>query len=191
MKKFTLAPSLLAASLLTSSIFLPAVAADYKIDHEGAHASINFTASHLGFSVLTGRFNSFSGNFSYDDKDITAAKISVTVDTSSFDSNHALRDKHVRSNDFLDVKKFAQARFDSNKVEDKGNGSLLISGDFTLHGVTKPMVIDAIKIGEGNDPWGGYRLGFSGTSTISMADFGFKKDFGKIELALHIEGIRQ
>jgi polyisoprenoid-binding protein YceI len=191
MKKFTLAPSLLAASLLTSSIFLPAVAADYKIDHEGAHASINFTASHLGFSVLTGRFNSFSGNFSYDDKDITAAKISVTVDTSSFDSNHALRDKHVRSDDFLDVTKFAQARFDSNKVEDKGNGSLLISGDFTLHGVTKPMVIDAIKIGEGNDPWGGYRLGFSGTSTISMADFGFKKDFGKIELALHIEGIRQ
>ncbi|WP_085296743.1 YceI family protein [Cognaticolwellia mytili] len=191
MKKFTLAPSLLAVSLLTSSIFLPAVAADYKIDHEGAHASINFTASHLGFSVLTGRFNSFSGNFSYDGKDIAAAKISVTVDTSSFDSNHALRDKHVRSDDFLDVKKFTQARFDSNKVEDKGNGSLLISGDFTLHGVTKPMVIDAIKVGEGNDPWGGYRIGFSGTSTISMADFGFKKDFGKIELALHIEGIRQ
>lgn len=190
MKKNLLTSSLLAA-VLSSGALLPAAAADYKIDHEGAHASINFKASHLGFSILTGRFNTFSGNFSYDESNISAAKISVTVDTSSFDSNHALRDKHVRSDDFLDVAKFANATFISTKIIDKGNGKLAIHGDFTMHGITKPMVIDAVKIGEGNDPWGGNRLGFSGTTSIGMSDFGFKNDYGQVDLELHIEGIRQ
>ena len=182
---------LLASALLTSSAFIPAIAADYVIDTKGAHASINFEASHMGFSVLAGRFNDFSGNFSYDKDNISASKISVTVDTSSFDSNHAKRDKHVRSDDFLDVNKYAQATFVSSKVNDKGEGKLEITGTFTMHGVSKPLVIDAVKVGEGDDPWGGYRAGFSGTATIAMGDFGFKKDFGKVDLILHIEGIRQ
>lgn len=191
MKKSLLTSSLLATSLLAASALVPAQAADYIIDHEGAHASINISASHLGFSVLTGRFNTFSGTFSYDEKDISNAKVSVTIDTSSFDSNHAMRDKHVRSDDFLDVAKFSQATFVSTKVTDKGNGKLAIDGDFTLHGVTKPMTIDAIKVGEGKDPWGGYRLGFNGKSSISMGDFGFKQDYGQVDLTLHVEGIRQ
>lgn len=182
---------LIATSLIIAGAVFPITAAEYTIDHKGAHASINFKASHLGFSVLTGRFNTFSGDFSYDNENISAAKISVTVDTSSFDSNHAKRDKHVRSDDFLDVKKFAQATFTSNKIEDLGDNKLKVSGEFTMHGVTKPMVIDAVKVGEGNDPWGGYRVGFSGTTSISMGDFGFKKDFGKVDLELHIEGIRK
>lgn len=182
---------LLASALLTTSVLMPVSAADYVIDTKGAHASINFQASHLGYSVLAGRFNEFSGTFSYDKDNIAASKVSVTIDTSSFDSNHAKRDKHVRSDDFLDVSKYAQATFVSTKVEDKGNNKLTIKGNFTMHGVTKPLVIDAIKVGEGDDPWGGYRAGFSGTATIAMADFGFKKDFGKVDLILHIEGIRQ
>lgn len=186
MKNIILATSLLAASALNS-----VQAADYIIDHEGAHASINISASHLGFSVLTGRFNSFSGNFTYDEQDISKSTVNVTIDTRSFDSNHAMRDKHVRSDDFLDVAKFAQATFVSTKVQDKGNGKLAITGDFTMHGVTKSITIDAVKVGEGEDPWGGYRLGFSGTSTISMGDFGFKQDYGQVDLILHIEGIRK
>lgn len=182
---------IIATSLFIAGAILPASASDYIIDHKGAHASINFKASHLGFSVLTGRFNSFSGHFSYDKNDITNAQISVSVDTSSFDSNHAKRDKHVRSDDFLDVSKYAKATFMSKKIIDKGNGKLEVSGDFTLHGVTKTLIIDAVKVGEGNDPWGGYRVGFSGNASISMADYGFKKDFGQVDLELHIEGIRQ
>ncbi len=182
---------LLATSLLAASAFVPAMAADYIIDHEGAHASINISASHLGFSVLTGRFNTFSGNFSYDEQDISKSKVNVTIDTRSFDSNHAMRDKHVRSDDFLDVAKYAQATFVSTKVVDLGNGKLTITGDFTMHGVTRPMIIDAIKVGEGQDPWGGYRLGFNGKSTVNMGDFGFKKNYGQVDLTLHIEGIRQ
>ncbi len=182
---------LIASALLTSSAFMPVIAADYVIDTKGAHASINFKTSHMGFSVLTGRFNKFSGDFSYDKDNVSASKITVTIDTSSFDSNHAKRDKHVRSDDFLDVSKYAQATFVSTNVEDKGNGKLAITGNFTMHGVTKPLVIDAIKVGEGKDPWGGYRVGFNGTATISMGDFDFKKDFGKVDLELYIEGIRK
>ena len=166
MKKF-----LIASALLTTSLIAPSHAANYTIDNKGAHASINFKSSHMGFSVLT--------------------KITVNIDTSSIDSNHAERDNHVRSDDFLDVNKFATAKFVSTKVEDKGNGKLAITGDFTLHGITKSLVIDAVKVGEGDDPWGGYRLGFSGTAKVAMGDFGFKTNFGTVDLDLYIEGIRK
>jgi polyisoprenoid-binding protein YceI len=182
---------LLATALLTTSLIAPTYAADYAIDDKGAHASINFKTSHMGWSVLTGRFNTFDGTFSYDEKNIEASKIKVNIDTTSFDSNHAERDKHVRSADFLDAGKFGTATFTSTKIEDKGDGKLAITGDFTMHGITKSLVIDAVKVGEGDDPWGGYRLGFSGTTQIAMGDFGFKMDFGTVDLELHIEGIRQ
>jgi polyisoprenoid-binding protein YceI len=182
---------LTASTLLLSSLIAPSYAADYVIDNQGAHASINFKTSHMGWSVLTGRFNTFDGKFSYDESNIEASKIAVNIDTSSIDSNHSKRDEHVRSADFLDVSKFATAKFVSTKVKDLGEGKLVITGDFTLHGITKSITIDAVKIGEGDDPWGGYRLGFSGTTEIAMGDFGFKMDFGKVDLELHIEGIRQ
>ena len=183
--------TLLAGALAISSIILPAQAADYIIDTKGAHASINFKIKHIGFSWLTGRFNTFDGKFSYDEKNIAASKISVNIDTSSIDSNHDKRDKHIRSDEFLDVAKYATASFVSTKVEDKGNGKLAITGDLNLHGVTKSIVIDAVKVGEGKDPWGGYRLGFAGSTKITMKDFGIDSNFGDISFDLHIEGIRQ
>jgi len=186
MKKLLAITALLSVSLLS-----PAQAANYTIDNKGAHASINFKTSHMGFSVLTGRFNTFGGTFTYDGANIGESTISVNIDTTSIDSNHGERDKHLRSDDFLDASKFGTATFLSTQVTDKGNGKLAIQGNFTLHGVTKSIVIDAVKVGEGDDPWGGNRVGFSGTTQISMGDFGFKKDFGKVDLELHIEGIRQ
>lgn len=182
--------TILAAALILGTA-LPAVAADYVIDTQGAHASINFKVKHLGYSWLTGRFNTFSGDFSYDDKNIAASKINVTIDTKSVDSNHAERDKHLRSGDFLDVKKFGEASFVSNQITDKGNGKLAIAGTLTLQGIKKDIVIDAEKIGEGQDPWGGYRVGFSGVTSIQMKDFGYKMDFGQIDFELHIEGIKK
>ncbi|MDN3651414.1 YceI family protein [Thalassotalea ponticola] len=166
-------------------------AADYQIDHKGAHASINFKVKHLGYSWLTGRFNTFNGNFSYDKDNVEASKIKVNIDTASVDSNHAERDKHLRNDDFLDVSKFSTASFVSTKVEDLGNDKLKITGVLTLQGIEKELVIDAEKIGEGEDPWGGYRAGFAGTTKIAMKDFGYKMDFGDIIFDLHIEGIRQ
>jgi polyisoprenoid-binding protein YceI len=193
MNKLLLTTSL--SALLFTSAITVANAADYVVDYKGAHASVNFKIQHLGYSWLTGRFDKFSGNFSYDADDISSAKIEMLVDTSSFNSNHADRDKHIRSDDFLDVDKFASAKFVSSKIVDKGNDKLEVSGLLTLHGVTKEIVIDATKIGEGKDPWGGYRVGFSGTTKIGMADFGITKNLGPasthVELEFHLEGVRK
>ena len=186
MKKLLIASALIASSFLTT-----VQAADYVVDNKGAHASINFKIKHIGFSWLTGRFNTFDGTFSYDEANIAASKIEINIDTTSIDSNHAKRDKHIRSDDFLDVDKFATAKFISTSVTDKGNDKLAIVGDLTLHGVTKSLTIDAEKVGEGKDPWGGYRIGFSGTTKISMKDFGIDSKFGEITFDLHLEGIRQ
>jgi polyisoprenoid-binding protein YceI len=186
MKKILIATALMAATLV-----LPATAADYIVDYKGAHASINFKVKHLGFSWLTGRFNTFDGKFSFDDKDVSASKIEINIDTTSVDSNHGERDKHLRSDDFLDVTKFSNAKFVSNNIKDLGNNKLKVTGTLTLQGINKELVIDAYKIGEGKDPWGGYRAGFSGTTSINMKDFGYKMDFGQIDFDLHIEGIRQ
>lgn len=191
---------LLLVSMLSAFIFVPTLtsianAADYVVDYKGAHASINFKIKHLGYSWLTGRFDKFSGSFSYDAKDVSSAKIEVLVDTTSLNSNHAERDKHVRSDDFLDANKFGSAKFVSTSINDLGNGKLAIKGVLTLHGVSKDIIIDAVKIGEGKDPWGGYRVGFSGTTTIGLTDFGIPAKLGPasthVDLELHIEGVRK
>ncbi|MDN4503634.1 YceI family protein [Alteromonadaceae bacterium BrNp21-10] len=184
MKKLLLAAALLASAHVAS-------AADYVIDTKGAHASIQFKVSHLGYSYVTGRFNTFDGKFSYDAAKPEASTISVNIDTTSVDSNHAKRNQHIRGDDFLKADDFATAQFISTKVVDKGDDKLAIHGNLTLLGVTKPIVIDATKIGEGKDPWGGYRAGFEGTTSIQMGDFGVKMDFGKVEFDLIIEGIKQ
>ncbi len=183
-------------SALVAAAFMPAAnAADYIIDTKGAHASINFKVQHLGYSWLTGRFDKFGGTFSYDESNISASKIEVNIDTSSINSNHAERDKHLKSDDFLDISAFANAKFVSSSVSDKGDGKLAITGTLTLHGVSKEIIIDAKTVGEGKDPWGGYRIGFSGTTNIALTDFAIKMNLGpasnNVELNLYIEGIKQ
>ena len=190
MKKTLLSASLISVLAFSSTLCFSANAADYVVDTKGAHASINFKIKHLGYSWLTGRFDKFSGNFSYDNANISASKINIDIDTTSVDSNHAERDKHLRSDDFLDVSKFSTAKFVSTSVEDLGNDKLKITGNLTLQGVSKTITIDAVKVGEGKDPWGGYRAGFSGTTSINMEDYGFKKNFGEVIFDLHLEGVR-
>jgi polyisoprenoid-binding protein YceI len=185
------------ALVLAAALSLPglAPAADYVIDTEGAHAFVQFRIQHLGYSWLYGRFNQFEGTFTYDEKNPAANKVEVVIKTASIDSNHAERDKHLRSDDFLDVAKHPEARFVSTKFEDQGDGKAVLTGDLTLHGVTKPVVIDVTRIGEGTDPWGGYRAGFQGTTTLKLADFNITRDLGpasqEVELTLSVEGIRQ
>jgi polyisoprenoid-binding protein YceI len=180
-----------ATLLLASSILISAQATDYVIDTQGAHASINFKVSHLGFSWVTGRFNKFDGKFTIDDANFANSTVEVNIDPSSVDTNHAERNKHLRSGKFLDTKHFATAKFVSTSVQQGSNDTFKLMGNLTLHGVTKAITIDAVKIGEGSDPWGGYRAGFSGTTTIAMKDFGLKTDFGNVILELVVEGVRQ
>lgn len=188
---------LLLASLVSASLFgATAVQADdYVIDTDGAHAFVQFKISHLGYSWLLGRFNDFEGNFSYDESNPENASVSVTIDTASIDSNHAERDKHLRSDDFLDVEEFPEASFESTSYQPNGDGTGTLMGKFTLHGVTKDISIDVKEIGAGQDPWGGFRRGFEGGVTLTLADYGIDYDLGPasrdVEIFLSIEGIRQ
>lgn len=180
---------------MAGTLATTAQAADYTIDTKGAHASINFRVSHLGYSWLEGRFNEFGGQFSYDEANPSAAEVSVDINTASVDSNHAERDKHIRSEDFLDVKTYPKANFKSTSFTANADGTAVLNGDLTLHGVTKAVVLQVSKIGEGQDPWGGYRAGFTGTTEFKMKDFGITKNLGPasetVYMELHVEGIRQ
>lgn len=185
----------LAALTLGAALFAGhAMAADYAIDKEGQHAFINFKISHLGYSWLYGTFKDFDGSFSFDAKAPEASKVSVKINTASLDSNHAERDKHLRSADFLNTSKNPTSTFESTSVKSTGEGTADITGNLTLNGVTKPVVIKAKFLGEGKDPWGGYRAGFEGGTTLKLEDFNIKGPgpaSQEVELILSVEGIRQ
>lgn len=179
-----------------SLMSLPSLADNYTIDTKGAHASINFSISHLGYSILTGRFDTFSGDFSYDPAKPEASSINVSIDTNSVNSNHAERDKHLRSKDFLNVEKFPKATFVSkNVVAGKDKNSFDLVGDFTLNGVTKSITIASQKIGEGKDPWGGYRVGFAGSTELKLKDFNIVFPLGPasetVKISLNVEGVKK
>ena len=172
-----------------------AMAADYAIDKQGQHAFVNFKISHLGYSWLYGTFKDFDGSFSFDAAKPQDSKVNVTLNTTSVDTNHAERDKHIRSGDFLNVSKHPTATFASTSVKSTGEGTADITGDLTLNGVTKPVVIAAKFIGEGKDPWGGYRAGFEGSTKLKLKAVDIQKDLGPasqdVELIISVEGVRQ
>lgn len=174
----------ISALLLASSV---SMAADYKIDP--AHSGVIFKVGHLGVSTTPGRFNEFEGNFSLAD-DGKSGSATLTIKADSVDTNHEARDKHLRSPDFLDVKQFPSLTFNSTKFDGK-----TLSGDLTLHGVTKPVSFDVNKIGEGKDPWGGYRAGFEAKTVIQRSDFGITYFIpgvtDRTEIEVYVEGIRQ
>ena len=169
-------------------------ASEYIIDTKGAHAFIQFKIPHLGYSWLLGRFNSFSGRFGYDQDEPSAAWIEVEIDTASIDTNHAERDKHLRGEDFLDSERFPKARFVSSDYKEATDGSGLLRGKLSLHGVTRPISISVQPVGAGMDPWGGYRRGFEGSASLLLKDYGIDFDLGpsatRVQLDLFIEGIR-
>lgn len=183
MKSKLLIGATLAISLLASG---QALAADYVIDKKGQHAFVNFKVSHLGFSYIIGRFNDFAGVFSHDPAKPGDSKANVTIQAKSLDTNHAERDKHLRSADFLEVDKYPEIKFVSSGFKD---GKL--KGDLSIHGVTKPVTLDVNHVGEGDDPWGGYRSGFEGNVMLKAADFGMPDWVGDIEVTINVEGVRQ
>ncbi len=170
----------------------PAQAEDYRIDP--THSFIEFKISHLGISVLKGRFNDISGDFNYDKQNPKSAKISVLVKTASIDSNHAERDKHLRGKDFLNVSKYPKATFATTSF--KGNGKTgTLTGKLTIHGKTNKVSIPITYVGAGKDPWGGYRMGFSGKIRIKRSDYGISYNLGpaaqSMDLELFVEGIKK
>ncbi len=194
MKRILLALS----AVLAMQGAVQAVADEYTIDTRGAHAFIQFRTKHLGYSWLYGRFNEFSGEFTYDEDKPESNAITVDIDVTSIDSMHAERDKHLRSKKYLNTDEFPTAKFVSTKWVPKEGKMSELHGDFTLHGVTNSVVIDVEHIGGGPDPWGGFRQGFEGRLTINPSDYGMArilKSLGptaaEVELFLTVEGIKK
>ncbi len=167
----------------------------YVIDTRGAHAFIQFRIPHLGFSWLYGRFNEFEGQFSFDPADPSNSSVEVSIQTASIDSNHERRDNHLRNEDFLTVEEYPQAQFRSTAFRHVEGERFKLVGDLTLLGQTREVEIDVEHFGAGEDPWGGFRRGFSGRTALTLADFGIDYDLGPdsrvVEIILDIEGIRQ
>ncbi len=190
MLKKTLAALAIGSAVLSANV----MAADYVVDKEGQHAFVDFKISHLGYSYITGTFKDIDGKFSFDAAKPEDSKIEFNVNTASVFTNHAERDKHIASADFLNASKFGKATFVSTSVKTTGANTADVTGDLTLLGVTKPVVVKATFLGEGKDPWGGYRAGFEGTTTIKRSDFGKQKDLGPksdaVELYVSFEGVK-
>lgn len=173
------------AMVLTTT---PLIAADYKIDP--AHSFIVFRIPHLDISWTYGQFNSISGEFSHDSEDPKANKVSVKIDPASVDTNHVKRDE-VAKERFLNVANFPEVTFKSTKYSGSDSEGVL-EGVLTLRGVSQPIAIDIKKVGEGKDPWGGYRAGFSGQVALDRTDWGIvERGPGEsMEFEITIEGIR-
>ena len=119
----------------------------------------------------------------------------MTIDISSLDSNHSGRDRHLKGKDFFDASRYPEARFVSTSYRPQGKNRGHLNGNLTLRGVTRPVTISMTKVGEGKDPWGGYRAGFEGKTEINILDFNFPDTLGPpsrtAEILLNIEGVRR
>ncbi len=190
-KSFTPTLALLFCFIAINNSF----AAKYIIDTEGAHAFIQFRIKHLGYSWLWGRFDKFTGHFNYDEKQPNQSAVYVEIDVASLNSNHAERDKHLKGKDFFDIKQYPKASFRSTSIRSVDKSNAIIKGLLTLKDVSKEIEIKAKAIGGGADPWGGYRQGFEGRTTIALKDFNILYNLGpasqEAEIILSIEGVRQ
>lgn len=170
MKTF-ISAAVLFASLTAAPAFAAPVA--YKVDP--AHTSVAFIVNHLGFSNLIGRFNTSAADLSFDKDAVEKSSLSVTIDAASVDTNHAKRDEHLRSPDFFNTKEFPKLTFKSSKIEKTGDNTGTLTGDFTMLGVTKPIVLTVTFNKEGVSAASKMETaGFSARGTIKRSDFGMK-----------------
>lgn len=161
------------ALIALSVLVLPAIASASTWVIDPDHSSVGFKVRHLMVSNVKGSFTSFKGTVELDEKDVTKSKVTVAIDTESIDTNVQKRDEHLRSADFFDVAKYPTMTFSAKKITQNGQGRLAITGDLTLHGVTREVTLDTDALSaESKDPWGNIRRGTTATATIDRKDFG-------------------
>jgi polyisoprenoid-binding protein YceI len=163
------------------------------------HSAIHFGVRHMMFTKTRGRFTRWSGELRLDPSNLPASSVEVTIDAASIDTGDQQRDGHLRSPDFLEAEKFPTLVFRSTKVDDLGDGKLRVSGDLTIRGVTRPVVLDTEYGGRMKDPWGNDRAGFTAKTSIDRSDFGLRWNMAleggglvlgnKVEIELELEAI--
>lgn len=167
MKKLTL----LAAILIVGTIGF-AQKTNWVFDK--SHSNVRFTVAHLVISEVDGKFEKFDGSVITNGESFENANINFTIDASSIDTEDGKRDEHLRSDDFFDVAKYPEISFKSKKMTKVDNKNFKLTGDFTMHGVTKEITLHAKYNGTVVDPWGNTKAGFKVTGTIDRKDWGLK-----------------
>jgi polyisoprenoid-binding protein YceI len=143
----------------------------YEIDP--AHSSAQFTVRHMMITNVRGGFSSVKGTIDYDSENPGASAITAVIDASTIKTLDEQRDGHLKSADFLDVEQYPTITFKSTKIEKTGDDEFKVTGDLTIHGVTKEVVLHAeAPSAEGKDPWGNIRMGSSAATKIKRSDFG-------------------
>jgi polyisoprenoid-binding protein YceI len=178
---------------LVSAFVLSANAADtFKIDP--VHSFVLFSVKHLGVANTYGRFNDISGIVVFDKAKPSKSSVELSVPVESLDTHNSIRERSLKSPDFFDAKQFPTMNFSSTKVEGSGD-TLKISGDLTIHGVTKPLTVDFKKGGEGKGVFGEMRGGGETHFTIKRSDFGMNFEQGEVgdevNIILSLEGIKK
>jgi polyisoprenoid-binding protein YceI len=174
-----------------------AQAANWKVDQ--SHTNVGFSISHI-FTSVQGRFDRFDGTIVFDPAKPESAVVRATVEAASINTNNAKRDKHLRSDDFFNVKEHPALSFESTRgVTDMKENRGKLAGNLTIHGVTKPVVFDVTFRGQGKDPWGNVRAGFSASLNIDRKDYGLNwnevLETGgllvgeEVEIRIDVEGI--
>jgi polyisoprenoid-binding protein YceI len=137
------------------------------------HSSAQFKVKHMMISNVKGEFTSVSGTLELDGDDVTKSKVNATIDATTINTREPQRDAHLKSADFLDVEKFPVLTFKSTEIKKKADGDLAVTGELTIHGVTRKVTFDFDAPGASQkDPWGNLRIGHSGTAKINRKDFG-------------------
>ena len=167
MKRMIISISTIIALVLPAFAF----ASTWTIDPD--HSNVGFKVRHLMVSNVKGSFEKLTGVVEINDQDITKSKVEVSIDTNSINTNVQKRDEHLRNADFFDVANYPVMTFVSKKVAKAGKDKLKVTGDLTLHGVTKQVVLDVEgPTKESKDPWGNLRKGAAATTKINRKDFG-------------------
>lgn len=142
----------------------------YKIDPSHAHA--NFSVKHMMISKVNGGFEKITGTFLYDPEDLSRSSVNVSIDVGSINTNEPQRDAHLKSADFFDIEKYPVMEFRSTRFYRNGD-DLMVTGDLTIHGVTKPVELEVEELSdEVKDPWGNIKRGVSAKTKIKRKDFG-------------------
>jgi len=166
---------LMLGAALAGVLSVPAAAATSTWQIDPAHTAAGFAVKHLMISTVRGQFKGITGTVNWDDQDITKSTVDVTIDANTVDTSEPQRDKDLKSDKFFDVGKYPTITFKSKKIEQVSAGKLKVTGDLTIHGVTKEAVLDiegptpAVK-----DPWGNSRVAVSATTKVNRQDYGVK-----------------
>lgn len=140
---------------------------------DSAHSVAEFKVKHMMISNVKGQFTKLKGSVTLNEGDVTRSEVEASIDANSISTGEAQRDAHLKSADFFDVEKYPTLSFKSTQIRRAGDGELKVSGDLTIHGVTRNVTFNVEgPTAPGKDPWGNTRIGLSATTKISRKDFG-------------------